>query len=239
MAGSTPVPPRVLPRLATVRATTEENTMKVRFRRAAVLPLALAAALAVAAPAMAQSGTGGGGGGGGATTGGVGGGGGGGGGGRATAPPAPAASCAHIVSAIVDPNPPPIDPNPVFPAPIVVQVGAPVGPSVALDFTIDNQCVDEVGAGPKGSVAVAITTVDTATGARLATGITMQPAFALMTWRYWSPVPTADTVVPDHTQVIWVTKANGRVQDTLTYTAAAMNRATVTAVTTGVPQSLR
>ena len=74
---------------------------------------------------------------------------------------------------------------------------------------------------------MAITTVDTATGARLATGITMQPAFAVMTWRYWSPVPTADTVVPDHTQVISVTKANGQVQDTLTYTAAAMNRATV------------
>jgi hypothetical protein len=148
-------------------------------------------------------------------------------------------SCAQIVSAIVDPNPLPINPNPVFPEPIVVQTGAPVGPAVAFDVTVNNQCVDEVAAGPKGSVAVATTTFDTATGARLFTGVNMQPAFARMTWRSWLSIPTADTTVRAITQVISVTKANGQVQDTLTYTAAALNQATLTAVATGLPQSLR
>jgi hypothetical protein len=38
--------------------------------------------------------------------------------------------------------------------------------------------------------------------------------------------------------VISVTKANGQVQDSLTYTAAAMRQATPTAVATQTPQSL-
>jgi hypothetical protein len=162
--------------------------------------------------------------------------GGGGGGGGATVP---TVSCAQITSAVVDPNPLPINPNPVFPEPIVFQVAAPVGPSVAFDVTINNQCADEVAAGPRGSVAVATTTFDTATGARLFTGVTMQPAFAIMTWRSWLSIPTADTTAPARTVVISVTKANGQVQDTLTYTVAALNQAALTAVATGTPQSLR
>ena len=199
--------------------------MKVRLTLGVLLTAMAALLVAFASPALAKGGGGAGGGGGG-----------GGGGGTATAP---TVSCAQIVSAIVDPHPLPINPNPVFPAPIVVQVGAPVGPAVAFDVTVNNQCIDEVGAGPKGSVAVATTVFDTATGARLFTGVNMQPAFALMTWRYWRNLPTADTTVPAHTEVISVTKANGQVQDTLTYTAAALNQAVLTAQATGLPQSLR
>jgi hypothetical protein len=192
--------------------------MKVRSTFAALLAVMAALLVALASPALAK--------------------GGGGGGGGVTAT-VPAVSCAQIVSAIVDPNPLPINPNPVFPEPIVVQTGAPVGPAVAFDVTVNNQCVDEVAAGPKGSVAVATTTFDTATGTRLFTGVNMQPAFARMTWRSWLSIPTADTTVRAITQVISVTKANGQVQDTLTYTAAALNQATLTAVATGLPQSLR
>ena len=199
--------------------------MKVRLTLGALLAAMAALLVAFASPALAKGGGGAGGGGGG-----------GGGGGTATAP---TVSCAQIVSAIVDPHPLPINPNPVFPAPIVVQVGAPVGPAVAFDVTVNNQCADEVAAGPKGSVAVATTTFDTATGARLFTSVNMQPAFARMTWRSWLSIPTADTTVPNYTDVISLTKANGQVQDTLTYTPAALNRLILTAEATGLPQSLR
>jgi hypothetical protein len=194
--------------------------MRFRFTLSALLAAMAALLVAFASPALAKGGGGGGGGGGGTTT-------------------VPAASCAQIVSAIVDPNPLPINPNPVFPEPIVVQAGAPVGPAVAFDVTVNNQCADEVAAGPKGAVSVATTIFDTATGARLFTGVNMQPAFARMTWRSWLSIPTADTTVPNYTDVISVTKANGQVQDTLTYTAAALNQATLKAVATGTPQSLR
>ena len=193
--------------------------MKVRSRRFAVLLLAIAASLAVASPAMAKGGTGGGGGGGGGDV--------------ATAP------CARIVSAIVDPNPLPINPNPVYPDPIVVTAGGTVRSPVAFDLTINNQCIDEVAAGPRGSISVSTTVYDNATGAPLFTFANMQPAGAIMTWRYWGSIPTADTVVPNYTDVISLFKANGQVQDTLTYTAAAMNQATLTAVATGTPVSLR
>jgi hypothetical protein len=86
---------------------------------------------------------------------------------------------------------------------------------------------------------VATTVFDTATGAQLFTGVNMQPAFARMTWRSWLSIPTADTTVPNYTDVISLTKANGQVQDTLTYTAAALNQATLKAVATGTAQSLR
>src|ERR1700712_4356057 len=138
--------------------------MKVRFTLGALLAAMAALLLASASPALAKGGTGGAGGGGGAGT-----------------TTVPTVSCAQIVSAIVNPNPLPINPNPVFPEPIVFQMGAPVGPAVAFDVTVNNQCVDEVAAGPRGSVAVATTTFDTATCARLFTGVNMQPAFALMT----------------------------------------------------------
>ena len=74
-------------------------------------------------------------------------------------------SCAHIVSAIEDPHPGPINVHPVFPEPIVTDVGTPSANAIAFEVTINNQCVDEVGAGPKGAVAVAMTSFDTATGA--------------------------------------------------------------------------
>ena len=65
-------------------------------------------------------------------------------------------------------------------------------------------------------------------GSRRSGGMKVLPkwaAFTLMTWRYWGPVPTADSDAGDqHPVVISVTKANGQVQDTLTYIAAAMNR---------------
>ena len=84
-----------------------------------------------------------------------------------------------------------------------------------------------------------ITSYDTATGAWLSSGTNMQPAFAIMTWRYWSSIPTADTAAPAVTMVLSVTKANGQVQDTLTWTPAGMIQAELTAVATGTPVSLR
>jgi hypothetical protein len=142
------------------------------------------------------------------------------------------------VSAVVNPNPAPINPNPVYPEPIVVSLGTPVGPAVAFDVTVNNQCIDE-GGGARSSAAVATTTFDTATGAQLFTGVNMQPAGAIMTWRYWDSIPTADTTVPAYTQVVSVTRANGQVQDTLTYTVATLDQAILTAVATQTPQSLR
>jgi hypothetical protein len=192
--------------------------MRFRSKLSALLAVMAALLFAFASPASAKGG-GGGGGGGGTTT-------------------VPAVSCARIVSAVVNPNPLPVNPNPVYPEPIVLQMGAPVGPAVAFDVTVNNQCIDE-GGGARAGASVARTTFDTATGARLFTGVNMQPAGSIITWRSWGSIPTADTVVPNYTIVISVTKSNGQVQDTLTYTAAAMNQATLTAVATGLPQSLR
>ena len=192
--------------------------MKVRFTFGALLAAMAALLVAFASPALAK-----------------GGGGGGGGGDKTTAP---AVSCARIESAIVNPNPPPFNPNPVYPEPITMQKGTPVGPAVAYDVTVNNQCADEVAAGPRGSASVATTTYDTATGARLFTSIDMQPAFARIVRRSWLSIPTADTTVPDRTVVISVTKANGQLQDTLTYTVAELNQAILTAVATGLPQSI-
>jgi hypothetical protein len=58
--------------------------------------------------------------------------------------------------------------------------GTTTVPAVSFDVTVNNRCTDE-GGGAKGSVAVAFTTFDTATGAQLFTGVYMQPAFAIMT----------------------------------------------------------
>src|SRR6188472_3223293 len=83
----------------------QEASMRIRFTLSALLAVMAALLLAFASPAMAKGGTGGGGGGGTTTV--------------------PTASCAQIVSAIVNPNPLPINPNPVYPEPIVMQTGAP------------------------------------------------------------------------------------------------------------------
>jgi len=69
--------------------------------------------------------------------------------------------------------------------------------------------------------------------------VNMQPAGAIMTRRYWGSIPTADTTAPAVTMVLSVTRANGQVQDTLTYTVAAMYQAELTAVATGTPVALR
>jgi hypothetical protein len=114
--------------------------MRIRFTLGALLAVMAALLLAFASPAMAKGGTGGGGGGGTTTV--------------------PAVSCAQIVSAVVNPNPLPINPNPVYPEPIVIQQGMPVGPAVAFDVTVNNKCIDE-GGGARPGVAVAMTTLDT------------------------------------------------------------------------------
>src|SRR3954451_25233218 len=202
--------------------------MRVRFRLSALLAVMAALLLAFASPAMAKGGGGTGGGGGG------GGGRGGGGGGTATVP---AVSCAQIESAIVDPNPPPFNPNPVLPDPITMQLGTRGENQVAFDLTVNNQCVDEVAAGPKGSIAVSTTVFD-ATGAPLFTGVNMQPAFARIVWRSWVTIPTADTTVPNYTDVVSLFKANGQLQDKLTYTPAEVNQAILTAVATQTRQSV-
>jgi hypothetical protein len=200
--------------------------MRIRFKLSALLAAMAALLLAFASPAMAKGGTGGGG---------TGGGGGGGGGGGTTAPAVP---CAQIVSAVVNANPLPINPNPVYPEPIVISLGTPVGPAAAFDLTVNNQCLDE-GGGARSSLAVSTTVFDNATSAALFTGVNMQPAGSIITWRSWSSVPTADTTVPNYTDVVSLIKANGQVQDTLTYTPAAMLQAELTAVATGTPVSLR
>lgn len=189
--------------------------MKVRFRRLGVLVLAVAASLAVASPAMAKGGTGGGGG----TT-------------------VPTASCAQYVSAIINPNPGPANVNPLPGQPYVQILGVPSGPSVAFELTVNNQCIDE-GGGARSSLSVTSQSFDTATGALLFTGVNMQPAGMLMTWRSWVRIPTADATAPATTIVDSLVRANGQVQDTLTYTAAAFNQAVLTAVATQTPQSLR
>ena len=198
--------------------------MKVRLTLGALLAAMTALLVAFASPALAKG------------SGGAGGGGGGGGGGGTTT--APAVSCAQIESAIVDPNPPPFNPNPVYPEPITVRKYTPVEPSLAFDVLVNNQCADEVAAGPRGSSAVTTTVYDTATGARLFSSTDMQPAFARIVWQSWLSIPTADTTVLDRTVVISVTKANGQVQDTLTYTVAELNRAALTAVATQTPQPI-
>jgi len=195
--------------------------MMLRSRRVAVLPLALAAALAVASPAMAQGGAGGGGG----TK-------------VPTAPAAPVVGCAQIVSAIVDPNPGPANVHPLPGQPYVDPLGVPSGPAVAFELTVNNQCIDE-GGGPRSSLSVTSRSFDTATGALLFTGVTMQPAGMLETHRSWALIPTADTTAPARTIVSSLVRANGQIQDTLTYTVAAMNQSILTAVATGTPQSLR
>ena len=193
--------------------------MRIRRTSGALLATTAALLLATASPAMAKGGTGGGGGGGGTTV--------------------PAAGCAHIVSAIVDPHPAPINPNPVYPEPIVTQSSTPTEGQVAFDVTVNNQCLDE-GGGPRSSLSVAVSTYDTATAALLNTGVNMQPAGAIITWRSWSNVPTAiDPTWANFTKVISLTKANGQVQDTLTYTVAQMQQDIMTAAATGTPVSLR
>jgi hypothetical protein len=150
------------------------------------------------------------------------------------------ASCAQIVSAIVDPHPAPANVHPLPGEAYVAESGVPSGgPVVAFDLTVNNQCIDEVAAGPRGAVSVATTTFDTATGKQLFTGVNMQPAGMLMTWRSWAFIPAAGATAPSLTEVISVTKANGQVQDTLTYTPAALNQLILKAVATGSAQSLR
>jgi dihydrofolate reductase len=85
---------------------------------------------------------------------------------------------------------------------------------------------------------VALTTFDTATGAQLFTAVNMQPAAMLMTWRTWLSLPTAGTTAQPHTDVISVTRANGQVQDTRTFTAAALDQAILAAEATQTPQSI-
>jgi len=188
--------------------------------------VALVAAVALASPAMAKGGGGGGGGGGGV----------GGGGGGTT--PVPVVGCAQIVSAIVDPNPGPANVNPLPGQAYVEPLGVPSGPAVAFELTVNNQCIDE-GGGPRSSLSVTSQSFDTATGALLFTGVTMQPAGMLETYRSWALIPTADTTAPARTIVDSLIRANGQVQDTLTYTAAALNQAVLNAVATQTPQSIR
>ena len=193
--------------------------MKVRLTLGALLAAMAALLVAFATPALAKGGTGGGGGGGGTA-------------------PVPVVSCAQIVSAIVDPNPGPANVHPLPGQAYVADLGVPSGgPVVAFDLTVNNQCIDE-GGGARSSLSVATTTFDTATGARLFTGVTMQPAGMLMDYRSWSPIPAADATAPAQTIVISLARANGQVQDTLTYTVADVYQAIRTAVATQTPQAI-
>jgi len=181
-----------------------------------MLLVALAAAVALASPAMAKGGTGGGGG---VTT------------------PVPVAGCAQIVSAIVDPNPGPATVHPLPGQPYVTELGVPSGPAVAFELTVNNQCIDE-GGGPRSSLSVTSRSFDTATGGLLFTGVNMQPAGMLMDYRSWSLVPAADATPAPVTVVISLIRANGQVQDTLTYTVAEVYQAILTSVATQTPQSI-
>ena len=67
----------------------------------------------------------------------------------------------------------------------------------------------------------------------------MQPAGMLMDWRSWSLIPAADATAPAQTIVISLVRANGQVQDTLTYTVAEAYQAILTAVATQTPQPVR
>ena len=195
--------------------------MRIRFRLTAMLAAIAALLLAFASPAMAKGGTGGGGGGGG--------------GGGTTVP---TVGCAQVVSAIINPNPGPANVNPLPGEVYVTELGAPpAGPAVAFELTVNNQCIDE-GGGARSSLSVTTRSYDTATGALLFTGVNMQPAGMLMDWRSWSSVPAADTTPAAQTVVISLIRANGSVQDTLTYTVAEAYQATWTAVATQTPQSI-
>jgi hypothetical protein len=191
--------------------------MRFRSRFSALLAVMAGLLLAFASPALAKGGGGGGGGGGGTTV--------------------PVAGCAQIVSAIENPNPGPANVNSLPGEPYVNELGVPSGPSVAFELTINNQCIDE-GGGPRGSLSVATRSFDTATGALLFTGVNMQPAGMLMDWRSWSLIPAADATAPAQTIVISLIRANGQVQDTLTYTVAEAYQAILTAVATQTPQSI-
>lgn len=190
--------------------------MRIRFTLSALLGAMAALLLAFASPALAK------------------GGGGGGGGGGTTAPVVP---CAQIVSAIEDPNPGPADVNPLPGEPYVTPLGVPSGPAVAFELTVNNQCIDE-GGGARSSLSVTTRSFDTATGALLFTGVNMQPAGMLMDWRSWSLIPAADATPPAVTVVISLIRANGQVQDTLTYTVTEGYQAIWTAVATQAPQSI-
>jgi hypothetical protein len=180
--------------------------------------VALAAAVALASPAMAK------------------GGGGGGGGGVPTT--VPAVGCAQYVSAIVTPNPSPANVHPLPGQAYVAELGVPSGgPVVAFELTVNNQCIDE-GGGPRSSLSVTSRSFDTATGALLFTGVNMQPAGMLMTWRSWAFIPAAGATVPAETIVDTLVRSNGQVQDTLTYTVAEMDQAILTAVATQTPQTI-
>jgi hypothetical protein len=191
--------------------------MRIRRTFGALLATTAAVLVATTSPAMAKGGTGGGGGGGGGTT------------------TVPVAGCAQIVSAIDNPNPGPANVNPLPGEPYVTQLGLPPGPSVAFELTVNNQCIDE-GGGPRSSLSVTTRSFDTATGALLFTGVNMQPAGMLMDWRSWSLIPAADATAPAQTIVISLVRANGQVQDTLTYTAAEAYQAILTAVAAQTPQ---
>lgn len=190
--------------------------MRIRRTFGALLATTAAVLVATTSPAMAKGGAGGGGGGGGTT-------------------PVPVAGCAQIVSAIDNPNPGPANVNPLPGQPYVTELGVPSRPSVAFELTINNQCIDE-GGGPHSSLAVTTRSFDTATGALLSTAVTTQPAGMLMDWRSWSPIPAADATAPAQTIVISLVRANGQVQDTLTYTVAEAYQAILTAVATQTPQ---
>ena len=64
----------------------------------------------------------------------------------------------------------------------------------------------------------------------------MQPAGTLMDLALLVGIPTADATPPALTVVIKLIRANGQVQDTLTYTAAEAYQAILTAVATQTPQ---
>jgi hypothetical protein len=61
----------------------------------------------------------------------------------------------------------------------------------------------------------------------------------LYTYRSWALIPAADATAPARTILDSLVKANGQVQDTLTYTADESFQAVRTAVATQTPQSLR
>jgi hypothetical protein len=111
-----------------------------------------------------------------------------------------------------------------------------VQPALATETGLTPGGFDEDSTDNGRSARVTTRRFDTATGALLFTGVTMQPAGMLMDWRSWSLIPAADATAPAQTIVISLVRANGQVQDTLTYTVAEASPAILTAAATQTPQ---
>ena len=148
----------------------------------------------------------------------------------------PVASCAQIVSAIVNPNPGPANVNPLPGQPLRHRLGAAGGPAVAFELTVNNQCIDE-GGGPRSSLAVTTRSLrhgDGRPAVHRRDHAARGHADGLALLVSASPPPTRRR--PPRTIVVSLVKANGQVQDTLTYTAAEAYQAILTAVATQTPQ---